>query len=135
MAAIEKITTMLMFMGRAEEAIRFYTTLFDDSRVESIQHYGPDFPGPEGQVAHARFRLKGQLLLATDSHVGKQPFTFTPSMSFFVSCEDEAEVDRLFAALSEGGNVLMSLSDDYQFARKYAFVQDRFGVSWQLMLA
>ena len=56
-------------------------------------------------------------------------------MSFFVSCEDEAEVDRLFAALSEGGNVLMSLSDDYQFARKYAFVQDRFGVSWQLMLA
>ena len=55
-------------------------------------------------------------------------------MSFFVTCADEPEIDRLFAALSEGGSVMMAL-DTYPFAAKYAWVQDRFGVSWQLMLA
>jgi predicted 3-demethylubiquinone-9 3-methyltransferase (glyoxalase superfamily) len=133
MAQSEKIATMLMFGGQAEEAIGFYTELFADSSVEFIERYGPEYPGPEGQVVHARFRLKGQLVLAMDSHV-EQPFTFTPSSSFFVMCDDEAEVDRLAAGLAEGGRLLMPL-DAYPFAKKYAWVQDRFGVSWQLMLA
>lgn len=133
MAESEKITTMLMFSGRAEEAIGFYTTLFDDSSIEFIERYGPDYPGPEGQVVHARLRLGGQLVMAMDSHI-EQPFTFTPSTSFFVSCADEAEIDRLAALLTEGGEVLMPLGG-YPFATKYAWVQDRFGVSWQLMLA
>jgi len=132
-ADTERIATMLMFGGQAEEAISFYAGLFGDSSIESIERYGPDYPGPEGQVVHARFRLKGQLVMAMDSHV-EQPFTFTPSSSFFVMCEDEAEVDRLAAGLSEGGSFVMPL-DTYPFARKYAWVQDRFGVSWQLMLA
>jgi len=59
-------------------------------------------------------------------------FTFTPSTSFFVTCESQSEVDRLFAALSEGGGVLMGL-DSYPFAKRYAWVNDRFGVSWQLV--
>jgi predicted 3-demethylubiquinone-9 3-methyltransferase (glyoxalase superfamily) len=133
MADDQKIATMLMFTGQAEEAISFYTALFDDSRVEFIQHYGPDYPGPEGQVVHSRFKLKGQSFLAMDSHV-EQASTFTPRISFFVTCADEAEIDRLFAALTEGGEVIMEL-DKYPFADKYAWVQDRFGVSWQLMLA
>lgn len=133
MAETERIATMLMFGGEAEEAIAFYTGLFDDSSIESIERYGPGYPGPEGQVVHARFRLKGQLVLAMDSHV-EQPFTFTPSSSFFVFCDDETEIDRLAAGLSEGGSFLMEL-DTYPFARKYAWVRDRFGVSWQLMLA
>jgi predicted 3-demethylubiquinone-9 3-methyltransferase (glyoxalase superfamily) len=133
MADREKFAAMLMFAGQAEEAIGFYTALFPDSGVDSIERYGPEYPGPEGQVVHAEFRLKGRLVMAMDSHV-PQPFTFTPSISFFVTCDDEAEIDRLAAALADGGSVLMAL-DRYPFATKYAWVQDRFGVSWQLMLA
>jgi predicted 3-demethylubiquinone-9 3-methyltransferase (glyoxalase superfamily) len=133
MADAQKITTMLMFAGQAEEAIGFYTSLFDDAGIEFIERYGPGYPGPEGQVVHSRFKLKGQVLMAMDSHV-EQSFTFTPSISLFVGCADEAEIDRLAAALSQGGSVMMPL-DKYPFATKYAWVQDRFGVSWQLMLA
>ena len=89
--------------------------------------YGPDSPGLTGQVVHARFRIMGQLVMATDS-APEHAFTFTPSTSFFVTCESEPEVDRLFAALSEGGSVLMGL-DSYPFAKRYAWVQDKVGVS------
>lgn len=131
--AANQLNTMLMFTGRAEEAIGFYTSLFDDSSLEFIERYGPEYPGPDGQVVHARFRLNGQLFLAMDSAV-KQSFTFTPSISIFVTCPDASEVDRLFAALSDGGSVMMAL-DVYPFAAKYAWVEDRFGVSWQLMFS
>lgn len=133
MTETPKITTMLMFAGQAEEALGFYTGLFEDSAMEFMEHYGPDYPGPDGQVVHARFTLNGQLFMAMDSAV-EQPFGFTPSISFFVDCADEPEIDRLSAALSEGGTFMMPL-DTYAFAKKYAWVQDRFGISWQLMLA
>ena len=128
----EKFAAMLMFSGQAEEAMCFYVAIFPDSNIESLERYGPDYPGPEGQVVHARFRLAGQLFMAMDSHI-EQPFSFTPSISFFLTCADEPEIDRLAAALSEAGTVLMELGS-YPFARKYAWVQDRFGVSWQLIL-
>jgi predicted 3-demethylubiquinone-9 3-methyltransferase (glyoxalase superfamily) len=122
---------MLMFTGQAEEAIGFYTGLFDDSSVESIEHYGPEAAAMAGQVVHARLHVAGQLVLAMDSPPVHE-FTFTPSTSFFVTCDSEAEVDRLFAALSESGSILMGL-DSYPFAKRYAWVNDRFGVSWQLV--
>lgn len=129
--AENQIATMLMFTGRAEEAIGLYTSLFADSGIDFIEHYGPEYPqGPEGQVVHARFRVAGQTLLAMDSAV-PQSYSFTPSTSFFVTCESGAEVDRLYAGLSEGGSVMMELGS-YPFARRYAWIQDRFGVSWQL---
>lgn len=131
--AENQIATMLMFAGQAEEAMTFYTSVFDDSGIDFIQHYGPGAPGPEGQVVHARFRLNGQPVLAMDSAM-EQPFTFTPSTSFFVTCQSAAEVDRLYTALSEGGTVMMAL-DTYPFAKRYAWIRDRFGVSWQLMFA
>lgn len=131
--ADNQITTMLMFAGQAEEAMGVYTSLFEESGIEFIQHYGPGYPGPEGQVVHARFRLNGQLIMAMDSAV-EQPFTFTPSTSFFVTCPSESEVDRLYAGLVEGGSIMMAL-DRYPFATRYAWVRDRFGVSWQLMFA
>ena len=131
--AHNQMATMLMFTGQAEEAIGFYTGLFDDSSIDLIERYGPDSPGQSGQVVHARFRIMGQLVMAMDS-APVHAFTFTPSTSFFVTCESEPEVDRLFAALSEGGSVLMGL-DTYPFAKRYAWVQDRFGVSWQLMFS
>jgi predicted 3-demethylubiquinone-9 3-methyltransferase (glyoxalase superfamily) len=132
MADGQTIAPMLTFSGQAQEAIAFYTMLFDDSSLDSLEKYGAQYPGPEGQVVHAEFRLKGQTFMAMDSAVPTD-FAFTPSISFFVTCVDQAEVDRLFAALSEGGAVLMALQT-YPFAEKYAWVQDRFGVSWQLML-
>jgi predicted 3-demethylubiquinone-9 3-methyltransferase (glyoxalase superfamily) len=125
------MATMLMFTGQAEEAIGFYTGLFDDSGIESVEHYGDNVPGMAGQIVHARVRVAGQLVLAMDS-APVHDFTFTPSTSFFVSCDSDVEVDRLFAALSEGGSVLMGL-DTYPFAKRYAWVNDRFGVSWQLV--
>ena len=129
--ANDQMATMLMFTGRAEEAVRFYASLFDDSSIDSLERYGPDAADMVGQVVHARFRINGQLVLAMDS-APVHAFTFTPSTSFFVTCDSEPEVDRLFAALSEGGNVLMGL-DRYPFAKRYAWVNDRFGVSWQLV--
>lgn len=131
--ADSQIATMLMFAGRAEEAIDFYTGLFTDAGIEFVQHYDAQFPGPAGKVVHARFRINGQLVMAMDSAI-EQPFSFTPLTSFFVTCPSEAEIDRLYPALSEGGSVMMAL-DRYPFAARYAWVQDRFGVSWQLMVA
>ena len=81
----------------------------------------------------ARFTLKGQDFLCIDSPV-KHGFTFTPSVSFFVDCESEAEIDYLFKNLAADGEVLMPL-DQYPFSGKFGWVSDRFGVSWQLNLA
>jgi predicted 3-demethylubiquinone-9 3-methyltransferase (glyoxalase superfamily) len=79
---------------------------------------------------HATFALNGQEFMAIDSYA-KHAFTFTPSMSLYVRCASEAEIDALFAALSEGGAVMMPL-DRYPFSPKFGWLADRFGVSWQL---
>ena len=128
----EQISTFLMFEGRAEEAMNFYVSLFDDAEVVSITRHGAEGPGPEGSVMAAVFTLAGQRLMCSDSFVQHQ-FTFTPSVSLFVDCADEAELDRLYAALSEKGGVLMPLGE-YGFSRKFGWVNDRFGVSWQVNL-
>lgn len=125
------ITTFLMFQGQAEEAMNFYVSLFDGS-VDSVKRYGPDGQGAEGSVEHATFTLAGKQYMCIDSSV-KHGFTFTPAMSLYVTCADEAEIDRLYAALSENGGALMPLGD-YGFSTKFGWVNDRFGVSWQLTL-
>ena len=124
----------LMFQGeKAEEAMTLYVSLFDDGAVEAIELYGPEGPGKEGSVQQARFRVAGQQVRCFDSPV-RHKFDFTPSFSFFVECADEAELDRLIAGLGEGGKMLMP-PDDYGFSRRFAWLNDRFGVSWQLNLA
>ncbi len=128
----QKITTFLMFEGKAEEAMNFYISLFKNSSVTAVARYGPEGPGPEGTVIHATFSLDGQQFMCIDSHV-KHAFTFTPSMSLFVECASKEEIDQLFAKLSESGQVLMPL-DAYPFSPRYAWLSDRFGVSWQLSL-
>jgi predicted 3-demethylubiquinone-9 3-methyltransferase (glyoxalase superfamily) len=127
-----KITTFLMFEGRAEEAMKFYVSLFENSRVEAIKRYGPGEAGAEGSVTLARFSLNGREFLCIDSPV-KHAFTFTPAISLFVDCHSEPELDGLFGRLSEGGQVLMPL-DRYPFSRKFGWIADRYGVSWQLNL-
>ncbi|MFI7442884.1 VOC family protein [Nonomuraea indica] len=128
----QKIMTFLMFQGQAEEAMTFYTSLFDDAEIVSVTRYGPGQPGAEGTVQHAVFTLAGQPYMAIDSNV-RHDFTFTPAISLYVTCASEAEIERLYAALSEKGATMMPL-DSYGFSSRFAWVSDRFGVSWQLNL-
>jgi predicted 3-demethylubiquinone-9 3-methyltransferase (glyoxalase superfamily) len=129
----QKITTFLMFEGQADEAMTFYRSLFADAEVLSVTRYGPEGPGAEGSIMHATFTLAGQEFMCIDSSV-KHGFGFTPAVSLYVDCADEAEIDRLYAELSAGGGVLMELGN-HGFSRKFGWVNDRFGVSWQLNLA
>ena len=131
-ATPQKITTFLMFEGNAEEAMTFYLSLFEDAEVISMTRYGADGPGLEGSVQQATFSLAGQPFMCIDSPV-KHDFGFTPAMSLFVRCETEAELDRLYATLAEQGTELMPLGN-YGFSAKFGWVNDRFGVSWQLNL-
>lgn len=126
------VRPFLMFEGRANEAIAFYVGLIPDSDIVDIARYGAGEPGPEGTVKFAVVRLAGQQVLFSDSFVS-HGFSFTPSLSLFVDCESEADLERIFAALSEGGGVLMPLGN-YGFSRRFGWVNDRFGVSWQLNL-
>ena len=130
---MQKITTFLMFEGKAEEAMSFYMSLFPDSEIKSITRYAEGETGAAGTVQHAVFSLSGQEFMCIDSPA-KHGFTFTPAMSLYVTCETLSEIDELFAKLSEGGQALMPL-DAYPFSRKFGWVSDRFGVSWQLTLA
>jgi predicted 3-demethylubiquinone-9 3-methyltransferase (glyoxalase superfamily) len=125
------VTPFLMFDGSAEAAMNLYVTLFRGT-VKRIQRYGPGEPGKEGSVKRADFTIAGQEVVCIDSPI-KHAFTFTPSVSFFVECESEAELDAALRKLSEGGAVLMP-ADNYGFSAKFAWVNDRFGVSWQLNL-
>ena len=124
------ITPFLMFEGAAEAAMNFYASLFPDATIDNITRFGPGGPGREGSVMQATMSLKGQKLFFFDSPV-KHAFTFTPSISLMVDCDSASEVGRLFTALSDQGKTLMPL-DAYPFARRFAWVNDRFGVSWQL---
>lgn len=121
------ITTCLMFSGKAEEAINFYTSLFDDGVVTSIFHHN------DGTVMFATYTLKGQMFMAMDN-ANRDEHPFTPAMSLFVSCDSEEEIERVFQKLSEDGTVLMPLTS-YPFSKKFAWVEDKYGVSWQLNLA
>jgi predicted 3-demethylubiquinone-9 3-methyltransferase (glyoxalase superfamily) len=129
---MQKVTTQLMFEGRAEEAMTLYLSLFTDSQIVSVSRYGPGEAGAEGSVVQAMIRLAGQELRFTDSYV-KHGFTFTAATSLFVECETEAELDRLFSVLAQDGQVFMPLAN-YGFSEKFGWVADRFGVSWQLNL-
>jgi predicted 3-demethylubiquinone-9 3-methyltransferase (glyoxalase superfamily) len=126
------IRPFLMFEGQAEAAMKFYVSLFPASEITELVRYAAGQAGVEGSVMKAAFTVGGQTILCTDSFV-HHDFTFTPANSFFVSCESEAEIRRLSVALSEGGSVFMPLAE-YGFSRLFAWVSDRFGVSWQLNL-
>src|SRR5262245_14162223 len=127
------VIPFLMFQDRrAEEAIHRYIEVFGVGRIVFVKKYGPNAAGPEGSIEHAVFEIHGQRIGVTESPI-KHPFGFTPSLSLFVDFDSEKELDRVFAALSEGGDVMMPL-DNYGFSKRFAFIQDRFGVSWQLNL-
>lgn len=129
---MQKITTFLMFDGQAEEAMNLYVSLFGEAEILSITRYGPNEAGAEGTVQHATFSLNGQTFMCIDSNV-EHAFSFTPAVSLYVRCDTEEEIDKLFQELSRDGDVHMPL-DAYPFSEKYAWISDRYGVSWQLSL-
>jgi predicted 3-demethylubiquinone-9 3-methyltransferase (glyoxalase superfamily) len=119
-----------MFEGRAAEAMSFYVSVFDGAEILELERRGAGQEGPEGTVRRGRVALAGQEIMCFDSPV-QHAFTFTPASSLFVVCETEDEIDRLYAALIEGGAALMPIGD-YGFSKKFGWLNDRFGVSWQL---
>lgn len=133
---MKNIKPFLMFTGeqhgRAEEAMRFYTSLFEHSAITAIERYAEGEDQPAGTVKVAAFSLNGREFMAMDSAIS-HGFTFTPALSLYVDCESAQEIERVYAALAEGGMPLMPL-DNYGFSQRFGWLQDKFGISWQLNL-
>lgn len=116
---MKKITPCLWFDTEGEEAAEFYTSVFPDSRILDVAHYGSAGPRPEGTVMVVTFQLGGQKFLALN---GGPDFTFNEAISFEVSCETQEEVDEFWSKLSEGGE-----------EGPCGWLKDKFGVSWQIV--
>lgn len=124
----------LMFQGgAAQAALDLYFATFPDSRMVRVERYAEGNAGAVGTIRVAVFTLCGREFMCADSPV-KHGFSFTPSSSTFIELDSVAELERTFRALSDGGQVLMPLND-YGFSKRFGWVNDRFGVSWQLNLA
>ncbi|PXY19278.1 VOC family protein [Prauserella muralis] len=124
------LVPFLMFQkGEAAEAMSFYVSLFPGDAVLTDQRYGAEGPGPEGTVVMAEFTVAGQRVRCSDSWVTHE-FDFTPSVSLFVTCDSKEQLARVYDLLLEDREALMPL-DDYGFG-PFGWVNDRYGVSWQL---
>jgi predicted 3-demethylubiquinone-9 3-methyltransferase (glyoxalase superfamily) len=115
----QKITPFLWFDDKAEEAAKFYVSIFKNSKIGSVSRYGEAGPGPKGTVMVVSFQLNGQEFTALN---GGPQFKFTPAISFLVNCETQQEVDELWEKLSQGGR-----------KDRCGWLQDRYGVSWQIV--
>lgn len=118
--------------GNAQAALALYLATFPDARIVRVEPYVQGELGPVGSIKVAIFTLCGREFMCSDSPI-KHGFTFTPSSSIFVEFDSADELKRAYAILSEGGQVLMPL-DSYGFSRQFGWINDRFGVSWQLNL-
>ena len=114
-----KITTFLTFNDRAEEAVEFYTSVFEDSKITGTTRYPESSAGTPGSLMTATFELDGREFVALN---GGPSFTFSQGFSLLVSCESQEEVDRYWEALSEGGE-----------PGPCGWLTDKFGVSWQVV--
>ncbi len=138
---MQKITPCLWFDTNCEEAVNFYISAFPNSKIHTIKRYpaidleGPP-PGMAGKILTAIFELDGYMFQALD---GGPYFKVNPSISFMVNFDPSrkpnaaADLDVLWGKLAKGGNVLMPLQE-YPFSKRYGWIEDRFGVSWQLIL-
>ena len=116
-----KFTTCLWFNDNAEEAVKFYLSVFKNSKVLITTRYGKKAPMPEGSVLTIKFQMEGQDFLALN---GGPTFTFSEAISFIVNCETQQEIDEFWAKLSDGGTV-----------QQCGWLKDQFGVSWQIVPA
>jgi len=128
------ITPCLWFDNESEEAAEFYQSIFPDSGIKKRTYYneeGFEIHGkPAGSVLTVEFELYGQPFVALN---GSPEYKHSPAISFYITCESDNEINDLWKRLSDDGSVLMKL-DKYPFSQKYGWVQDKFGVSWQLIL-
>jgi predicted 3-demethylubiquinone-9 3-methyltransferase (glyoxalase superfamily) len=133
MRRAQKIVPNLWFDRQAEEAAKLYASIFKDSGLGRFVRAGKagfEVHGiPEGTVMTVEFVAAGHRFVAIN---GGPLFKFTPAISFLVSCRTKEEVDALWAPLAEGGAALMELGE-YPFSPWYGWIQDRYGVSWQVM--
>ncbi|MDR3617624.1 MAG: VOC family protein [Candidatus Obscuribacterales bacterium] len=131
---LNRFTTCLWFDNDAEEAMRTYASIFENAKIGSVTHYGEAghevHHRPKGSVLTITLTIDGQELMGLNAG---PVFTINPAISFYITCKSENEIDRLYEKLSAGGSVLMELNK-YPFSEKYAWVKDKFGVSWQLNL-
>ncbi|MGE6612448.1 VOC family protein [Peribacillus sp. NPDC076916] len=122
---IQKITTNLWFDTQAEEAAKFYTSIFGNSKIGRITRYGNEgnqiHGKQEGSVMTVEFELEGQAFVAMN---GGPQFKFTEAISFIIHCEDQEDLDYYWGKLSEGGD---------EKAQVCGWLKDRFGVSWQIV--
>src|ERR687892_727251 len=116
---MQKITPFLWFDDKAEEAVKFYTSIFKNSRTTNTARYPEGSPGPVGSVMTVEFELEGQEYVALN---GGPHFKFTEAISFVVNCETQEEVDGLWGKLSEGGQT-----------QQCGWLKDKFGLSWQII--
>lgn len=123
----QKVVPLLLFVntmcGRAEEAIRWYTGLFGNSRIDGIARYGANAPLPEGHVMHAQFVLTDRVFMAMDGP-GEHRFDFNEAVSFVVECDSQKEIDAYWDAITKEGTESMC-----------GWCKDRYGVSWQIIPA
>ena len=129
---IPKVTPFLMFNNQAEEAVNLYTSLFKNSEILTMVKYGEDGPGEPGTVQHSIFTLNGQVFMAIDADNGEE-LPMNPSISLYITVEDAMDIKRLFNGLKKEGAILMPKTSMPPF-REFAWVQDKFGVSFQLAL-
>jgi predicted 3-demethylubiquinone-9 3-methyltransferase (glyoxalase superfamily) len=116
---MQKITPFLWFDGKAEEAARFYVSVFKNSKILSVTRYGEAGPGPQGSVMTVAFELDGEKFVALN---GGPNYTFSPAVSFVVNCETQQEVDHYWERLSEGGEKIQC-----------GWLRDKYGLSWQIV--
>ncbi len=116
---MRKISPCLWFDGKAEEAVKFYMSVFKDSKIINVLHYGEAGPGPQGSVLLVTVQLGDQEFIALN---GGPHYTLSPALSMFVRCETQEEVDDLWEKLSAGGQKLGC-----------GWVTDKYGVTWQIV--
>jgi predicted 3-demethylubiquinone-9 3-methyltransferase (glyoxalase superfamily) len=119
--AIQKITPFLWFDHNAEEAANCYVSIFGNSRITHLSRYGDSGPGPKGSVMVVGFELEGQRFTAIN---GGPTYKLTEAFSLMVDCTEQADIDRLWTALGEGGTYNVC-----------GWLKDRFGLSWQINYA
>ena len=118
---MQKISPFLWFDGKAEEAAKFYISIFPNSKIGDILRNGPDGPGPQGSVLTVAFELNGQKFTALN---GGPHYKFSPATSFVVNCETQDEVDYYWEKLSAGGKTMQC-----------GWLDDKYGVTWQVVPA
>jgi predicted 3-demethylubiquinone-9 3-methyltransferase (glyoxalase superfamily) len=114
-----KITPFLWFNDQAEEAVKFYTSIFRNSKIGKVARYGEGSPGPKGQVMTVEFELDGQEFIALN---GGPHFKFTEAVSFVVNCPTQPEIDEMWEKLSAGGE-----------KSQCGWLKDKYGLSWQIV--